>query len=119
MGRGRNYIKTCRKACALTQEETAYLLGLNRGVTVCKLEHGRSPDHLTTLAYLALLNVPARVLFAGTFAKVERRVKERTRSLVRRLRKKLDQNEGDNALRHKIETLEELLSGKSVLPPDL
>ena len=113
------YIKTCRKACALTQEETAYLLGLKRGTAVCKLEQGSQPSHASTLAYMALLNAPARVLFAGTFATVERRVKKRTRVLVRRLKRKLEKHPDDNGLKHKIEMLEELLSGESVLPPEL
>lgn len=113
------YIKTCRKACALTQAETAYLLGLKRGAAICKLEQGCKPSHLTTLAYMALLNAPARALFAGTFATVERRVKERTRVLIRRLKRQLEKHPDDNELKHKIEMLEELLSGKSVLPPEL
>lgn len=119
MARRCNFIKTCRKACALTQQETAYLLGLKRGSTVCKLEQGRAPDYERALAYLALLNAPARVLFAGTFASVEQRVKRRTRTLVRKLRCELKKRPKDSVLKHKIEMLEELLSGKSVLPPEI
>ena len=112
MARRCNYIKTCRKACALTQEETAYLLGLSNHSAVSKLEYGRYPDHVTTVAYLALLNAPARVLFAGTFASVERRVKKRLRTLVRKLHGELKKDPNDSQLQRKIEKLEELLSGK-------
>lgn len=115
----RSYIRTCRRACALTQDELAYLLGLSRGATVCKLEHGRAPDHFTTLAYLALFNASPRALFAGTFAEVEQRVRKRARILKERLQRKLQKRPNDRVLKHKVEMLEVLLAGTSVLPPSL
>ena len=81
-----NYLLTCRKAAALSQDEVAFLLGGLSGTKVSRYERRtRVPQLDTALAYEAVFGTPVRELFAGRFQKVEGKIERRVRVLVRKL----------------------------------
>src|SRR6266481_5732996 len=81
-----NYLLTCRKAAALSQDEIAFLLGGVSGTKVSRYERRtRVPQLDTALAYEAVFATPVRELFAGRFQKVERQIGRRVRLLVRKV----------------------------------
>jgi transcriptional regulator with XRE-family HTH domain len=80
-----NYLRTNRKRLALSQEEVAFLLGMN-GLTkdeqVNRHENfARKPNLETALAYEAIYGKPVRELFAGMYEQVEQEVANRARLL--------------------------------------
>jgi|SRR5882672_635395 len=83
-----NYLRTHRKRLALSQEEVAFLLGINgmnKAIKVCRDENcAREPSLQTALAYEAIYGKPVRELFAGLYEQVERTVAERARLLRHR-----------------------------------
>jgi DNA-binding XRE family transcriptional regulator len=83
-----NYLRTHRKRLALSQEEVAFLLGINgmeKGIKVCRDENlAREPSLEIALAYEAIYGKPVRELFAGLYEQVERKVAERARLLNHR-----------------------------------
>lgn len=82
-----NYIKTYRRRSLLSQEELAFLLGAEFGTKVSRYERGRRvPSLETALALEAILGVPVRKIFPGTFRKVDLSVRERVRVLRERLK---------------------------------
>jgi DNA-binding XRE family transcriptional regulator len=81
-----NYLRTYRKRVSLSQDEVAFLLGLDSGKTVCLYERSiRQPRLDIALAYEAILRTPIRELFKGVYQQVERRVAQRAAALSRRL----------------------------------
>jgi len=88
-----NYLHTHRKRLALSQEEVAFLLGVNgmdKGIKVSRDEnHAREPSLQTALAYEAIYGTPVRKLFAGLYEKAERQVVERAKLLRYRKTKKV------------------------------
>ena len=80
-----NYLRTNRKRLALSQEEVAFLLGVNgmdKGIKVSRDENrAREPSLATALAYEVIYGKPVRELFAGVYEHVERKVAERAKLL--------------------------------------
>jgi transcriptional regulator with XRE-family HTH domain len=78
-----NYLRTNRKRQALSQEEVAFLLGVNgmdKGIKVSRDENfAREPSLQIALAYEAIYGKPVRELFAGLYEQVERNVAQRAR----------------------------------------
>jgi transcriptional regulator with XRE-family HTH domain len=80
-----NYLRTNRKRLLLSQEEVAFLLGVNgpdRGIKVSRDENdARLPTLETALAYEAIYGTPVRELYAGLYEQAEQEVAERARLL--------------------------------------
>jgi transcriptional regulator with XRE-family HTH domain len=77
-----NYLLAHRKRFGLTQDETAFLLGVKSGAKVSRYERlGRVPSLKTALALQALFGVPVAELFAGIYEQVEKETSERARIL--------------------------------------
>ena len=77
-----NYLLTQRKRFGLTQEETAFLLGVKSGAKVSRYERfQRLPNLKTALALQALFGVPVAELFAGVYEQVEKETSDRARIL--------------------------------------
>ena len=80
-----NYLRTHRKRLTLSQEEVAFLLGVNgmdKGIKVSRDENcAREPSLHIALAYEVIYGKPVRELFAGLYEQVERTVAERAKLL--------------------------------------
>ena len=101
-----NYLRTYRKRAALSQDEVAFLLGMNGGAKISRHERRSGvPTLETALAYEALYGVPVRELYAGVYEKVEQEVKRRARTLAGRL------DGGDPVTGRKLERLPAVSSG--------
>jgi len=78
-----NYLRTHRKRLTLSQEEVAFLLGVNgmeKGIKVSRDENSvREPSLEIALAYEAIYGIPVRELFAGLYEQAERKVAERAK----------------------------------------
>ena len=83
-----NYLRTHRRRLTLSQEEVAFLLGVNgesKGSKVSRDENlTREPSLQTALAYQVIYGTPVRELFAGLYEQVEREVMERAKILRHR-----------------------------------
>jgi transcriptional regulator with XRE-family HTH domain len=83
-----NYLRTNRKRAALSQEEVAFLLGINgpnKAAKVCRDENfAREPNLQTALAYEAIYGRPVRELFAGQYQQIEQDVAARAKILAHR-----------------------------------
>lgn len=80
-----NYLRAHRKRLALSQDEVAFLLGVQSGAKVCRYERfARAPTLETALAFEVIFQRPARELFSGLYEQVERRIAARAKSLTRR-----------------------------------
>ena len=81
-----NYLRKYRKRTGLSQEEVAFLSGCQAGVKFSRYERFlRQPTLENALACEVAFGVPVRVLFAGTYQKVERLVLTRARMLAEKL----------------------------------
>jgi transcriptional regulator with XRE-family HTH domain len=94
-----NYLRTHRKRLALSQEEVAFLLGvngLNKDEQVNRHENfAREPSLEAALAYEAIYGKPVRELFAGLYEEVEQSVANRARLLkYRQTEKPIPQRQG-------------------------
>jgi transcriptional regulator with XRE-family HTH domain len=80
-----NYLLTHRKRLTLSQEEVAFLLGVNgmdKGIKVSRDENSvREPSLQTALAYEAIYGRPVRELFAGLYEQAEQEVAKRAKIL--------------------------------------
>ena len=80
-----NYLRTHRKRQTLSQEEVAFLLGVNgmdKGIKVSRDENlAREPNLRIALAYEVIYGKPVRELFAGLYEQVEQEVAERAKLL--------------------------------------
>ena len=80
-----NYLRTHRKRLAFSQEEVAFLLGVNgtdKATKVSRDENSaREPSLQSALAYEAIYGTPVRELFAGLYEQVEEKVAERAKLL--------------------------------------
>ena len=75
-----NYLLSHRKRSALSQEEVAFLLGVQSGAKVCRHERfSRDPGLQTALAYEAIYQKPVSELFPGLFEKIQSEVRARAR----------------------------------------
>ena len=83
-----NYLRTNRKRAALSQEEVAFLLGINgpnKAAKVCRDENFiREPTLQAALAYEAIYGRPVRELFAGEYQRIEQDVAARAKILAHR-----------------------------------
>ena len=87
-----NYLRTHRKRLSFSQEDVAFLVGVNgmeKGIKVSRDENNaREPSLQTALAYEAIYGTPVRELFAGLYEQAERQVSERAKVLRHRKTKK-------------------------------
>jgi DNA-binding XRE family transcriptional regulator len=82
-----NYLRMYRKRSALSQEEVAFLLGIQSGTEVSRHEKNRRVPTLdTALAYEAIFGQPSGELFAGRLERLQRRIARRAGNLAERLR---------------------------------
>lgn len=83
-----NYLSTNRKSQNLSQEEVAFLLGVNgasKGSKVSRVESlNREPRLRDVLAYELIYGKPARELFAGVYEQVEQEIAQRAKVLTHR-----------------------------------
>ena len=83
-----NYLRTHRKRLYFSQEEVAFLLGVNgesKGSKVSRDENNaREPSLKTALSYEAIYGRPIRKLFAGLYEEVELEVAQRARIVSHR-----------------------------------
>lgn len=83
-----NYLRTHRLKTALSQDDVAFLLGLESGANVSRHETGaRVPDLVRALAYAALYGAPLEVLYAEECRQVEADIKSRAPELAKRVEK--------------------------------
>lgn len=81
-----NYIRTHRKRAHLTQKEVAFLVGVTSGAVVCRHERfQQTPNLQTIIAYEILFGTPVRTLYEGVNQKVQDKLMDRIRALIRRL----------------------------------
>ena len=70
-----NYLCTCRKQIALSQDDVAFLIGARGGAKVCRHEtFSCEPSLATALAYEAIFQKPVREIFAGLYQQIEQAV---------------------------------------------
>jgi transcriptional regulator with XRE-family HTH domain len=102
-----NYLRTYRRRVGFSQDEVAYLLGVQTGAQVCRYErHARRPSLETAWSLEVILGAPARDLFLGDYRKVQGRVIQRAVFLI----KKLGATVSDRRVARKLETLRGILS---------
>jgi hypothetical protein len=83
-----NYLRTHRLKTALSQDDTAFLLGLESGANVSRHETGaRVPDLVRVLAYAALYHTQVEVLYPEEYRRVEADISSRAGVLAERVRK--------------------------------
>jgi len=81
-----NYVRTFRKRVGFSQEEIAYLLGTQTGAQVCRYERfARKPSLETAWAFEVMFRASAKELFGGDYQRVEARVVNRARWMMRKL----------------------------------
>ena len=81
-----NYLRTYRKRSSLSQDEVAFLFGSETGTKISRYERStRKPRLETILAYVIVFRTPGRELFAGTYEKVQRKIKSRAHLMTRKL----------------------------------
>jgi transcriptional regulator with XRE-family HTH domain len=106
-----NYLATHRTHAGLSQDEVAFLLGGTSGTRVSRYEHSHGlPNLETALAFEAILGVPTRELFAGTFAKVEEATKARAETLAGTIQQSVGRRLQLTGL--KLETLDRISAGQ-------
>ena len=82
-----NYLFPNRQRLALSQDEMAFLLGIQDGATVCRYEaFDRNPSLETALAYEAICRRSLSELFPGLYQKIEQHVAARAKTLLDRTR---------------------------------
>ncbi len=86
MPRRINYLRTHRKRCGLSQTDVAFVLGAHGGSKVSRYEwQHRTPPLPTVLALEILFHAPARDLFGGLYAEIERATLRRIAQLATRV----------------------------------
>ena len=81
-----NYLISHRKRFGLTQDESAFLLGITEGSQVCRYESFRGvPSLKTALTCQAVFGVPVAELFAGIYDQVEKETAKRARALASKM----------------------------------
>lgn len=82
-----NYLRTYRKRSQLSQDEVAFLLGVQTGTRVTRHEGAyRVPTLQTALGYEVLFDVPMRELFPEEVQKVESIIRARLPELIRKVK---------------------------------
>src|SRR5216684_3263563 len=81
-----NYLRTCRKKAALSQEEASHLVGLKNRLQFARYErHQSDPPLGVALACEQICDIPTAQLFAGVSTTVAKRTRKRVRAFERRL----------------------------------
>jgi transcriptional regulator with XRE-family HTH domain len=81
-----NYIEMHRLRTGLSQDDVAYLIGVERGASVSRYEQGiRLPDLVTALALEIVLGQPVRELYLGRIERMRQDVALRARELLESL----------------------------------
>lgn len=101
-----NYLRTHRLKTALSQDEVAFLVGLENGGNVSRHEQGiRTPELSRALAYEVLYGAPVGELFAEELAEREADIRRR----ARKLHKELSQAPATAFIKRKLASLEDVL----------
>src|SRR5437762_2954715 len=80
-----NYLRAHRKRLFLSQDDVAFLLGVNSGAKVSRYEgFVRQAGLETALAYEAIFQTAVRNLFPALYRRIEQRVIERAKVLLHR-----------------------------------
>jgi transcriptional regulator with XRE-family HTH domain len=83
--RSLNLLRAHRRCTAFSQDEIAFLLGIQSGATVCRYEQmERDPELKTALAFEAIYGRPISDLFPALFEQVRAIVKARAKILAKR-----------------------------------
>ena len=91
-------------------------MGCQSGTKVSRYERfNRKPSLETAFAYEALFGAPSKDLFAGTFQKVEEKIKKRAQLLGR----KLSEARKDRQVIQKLKVLQSIASGTRLEPSKL
>src|SRR6266852_727179 len=81
-----NYLRTCRKKAALSQEEASRLVGLKSRLQFARYErHQSEPPLEVALACEQICGVPTAQLFAGASSTVAKRTRKRVHAFERKL----------------------------------
>src|SRR6266852_1995200 len=81
-----NYLRTCRKKAALSQEEASRLVGLKNRLQFARYErHQAEPPLGVALACEQICGVPTDQQFAGVSNTVTKRTRKRVRAFERKL----------------------------------
>jgi transcriptional regulator with XRE-family HTH domain len=106
----RNYLRTYRHRCGLSQEEIARLLGTSSGTKISRYENfARLPSVAGIFGYEIIFNQPAHRLFGGAYEAVHRTVRAR----AKRLRKTLTAQAGNPRTARKLQLLRSIIDSKS------
>ena len=80
-----NYLRAHRKRLFLSQDDVAFLLGVQSGAKVSRYEgFVRQAGLETALAYEAIFEASVRILFPGLYRRIEQQVVMRARVLMYR-----------------------------------
>jgi transcriptional regulator with XRE-family HTH domain len=108
-----SYVRTYRKRTGLTQEDVAFLLGVNSGTKLSHYERlHRTPSLRTAFALEVIFGKPPKKLLPGAYAKVELETIKRAQMLSR----KLDKKTPTSKLNHRLLFVRSLASGKASAP---
>lgn len=108
-----NYLRTYRRRAGFTQGEVAFLLGTRSGTKISRHERaGRDPGLRTILAYQIIFDVGTDQLFAGTYDRVDREVRQRAGLLAH----KLEARELSRVTRHKLASLRAIMREQPTQP---
>jgi len=108
-----NYLRTYRKRSRLSQNELAYLLGCESGTKVSRYEcFERTPALKTAIACKIVFGAAACDLFAGTWGKIEKEIKNRAQLLAR----KISRATPTPMATRKLELLQTIISGSATAP---
>ena len=109
-----NYLHANRKRLSLSQDEVAFLLGIQSGAKVCRNERFvRVPSLETAFAYEAIFQKPARELFSGIYQKVEKEVESRAKVLACRTNIRKPNRRSDHK-RHMLANIASRQSAKTI-----
>lgn len=110
-----NVLRAHRKRLSLSQEDVAFLLGVQSGAKVCRYErYCRQPGFETALAYEAIFQRRAAQLFAGIYQRIHRGVVARARLLARKAAGK----SAPGAPTRRLQVLLEIASSKIISSSD-
>ncbi len=78
-----NYLRTHRKRLGLSQEEVAFLLGVQSGAKICRYERiVREPTFKAAIAFELIFQRPVREVFKGLFQEIADEIAPRARKLL-------------------------------------
>ena len=109
-----NHLRAHRKRLGLSQDDVAFLLGVESGAKVCRYERfARVPSLEAALAYVAIFQRPLRELFSGHYQRIEKEVAKRARDLI----KKTHQQKPSRRKGQKGKALTDIASRPGKAPP--